>query len=293
MSSPAHLLIEPRRHDLGDGFVVGRMLPSAKRRTVGPFVFLDHIGPVDLAPGRAVDVRPHPHIGLSTMTYLFEGVFTHRDNLGVVQDIRPGAVNWMTAGRGVVHSERTPEPERSVGHRVHGVQFWVGLPSDKAEIEASFSHHPAEDLPQWSSADDQVRFRLVAGEACGRHSPVPVHSRLFCLDVQLEQDATFVIPFEHPERAIQVVKGEIAVDGQALPVETLLVLAPGSEVAVRASSSARVIVLGGEPLDGPRFVWWNFVATTRERIDQASADWKAGRFAEVPGETEYIPLPER
>ena len=293
METGCHQRIEAKLHDLGDGFVVRRMLPSAQRRTVGPFVFFDHIGPVDLAPGRGVDVRPHPHIGLSTMTYLFEGVFTHRDSLGVVQDIRPGAVNWMTAGRGVVHSERTPEHERSDGHRMHGVQFWVGLPKDDAEVEPSFAHHPVEDLPAWSSEDGGVHCRLVAGEAFGHQSPVPVYSRLFCVDVNLRDGAELQIPTEHSERAIQVVDGEIELDGVVLAMHQMLVLKPDAPACVRARGQARLILFGGDPLDGPRAIWWNFVATTRERIDQAGEDWKAGRFAQVPGETEFIPLPER
>lgn len=291
MNSSGHIGIEARKHDLGGGFIVRRMLPAVQRRTVGPFVFLDHIGPVDLAPGQAVDVRPHPHIGLSTMTYLFDGVFTHRDSLGVVQDIRPGAVNWMTAGRGVVHSERTPEPERSAGHRVHGVQFWVGLPNKDAEIEPAFSHHAADQLPEWG--DEKVRIRLVAGEALGRHSPVPVYSRLFCLDVELQDGGSLEIPDEHAERAVLVVDGQIELDGDLLAVHDMLVLEPGKTVEIAARTRARLIVLGGDPLDGPRRVWWNFVASDQERIDQAKADWKAGRMGEVPGETEFIPLPEK
>jgi redox-sensitive bicupin YhaK (pirin superfamily) len=293
MDAPAHVMIEPKQHDLGDGFVVRRMLPSARRRAVGPFVFFDHIGPVELAPGRAVDVRPHPHIGLSTMTYLFDGVFTHRDSLGVVQDIRPGAVNWMTAGRGVAHSERTPEPERSAGHRVHGVQFWVGLPNSDAEVEPSFSHHPATDLPRWSSADDRVRCCLVAGQAFDRQSPVPVYSPLCCVDMQLLPGARFEIPAAYPELAIQVVEGEVDVDGVALPVHQMLMLDANRIATVRTDVPARIVLLGGDPLDGPRFVWWNFVASTRERIDEAAAAWKSGGFDGVPGETEFIPLPER
>lgn len=293
MDTGFHQRIEAKLHDLGDGFVVRRMLPSALQRTVGPFVFFDHFGPVDLAAGRGVDVRPHPHIGLSTMTYLFEGVFTHRDSLGVIQDIRPGAVNWMTAGRGVVHSERTPEPERSDGHRMHGVQFWVGLPKQDAEIEPSFSHHPLEDLPEWSDDDGHVQCRLVAGEAFGHVSPLPAYSRLFCIDVTLDAGAKWSVPPEHPERAIQVVDGEIEVDDVILSMHQMLVLKPGISVRVGARGQARLVLFGGDPLDGPRFIRWNFVAATRERIDQAGEDWKAGRFDEVPGETEFIPLPER
>jgi redox-sensitive bicupin YhaK (pirin superfamily) len=292
MTSAPHVLIEPRLHDLGDGFVVRRMLPSARQRSVGPFVFFDHVGPVELAPGRGVDVRPHPHIGLSTMTYLFDGVFTHRDSLGVVQDIRPGAVNWMTAGRGVVHSERTPEPERANGHRLHGVQFWVGLPNQDAQIAPSFAHHAVEELPQWSAADGQVHFRLVAGEAYGKRSPVPVHSRLFCLDVRLEAGSSLEVPTEHAERAIQVVEGEVEIDGIPLPMHTMLALEQGATARINAGAEARLIIFGGDPFAEPRFIWWNFVSVSRELIDQAREDWKNGRFDQVPGETEFIPLPD-
>jgi redox-sensitive bicupin YhaK (pirin superfamily) len=293
MDTSPHFLIEPHLHDLGDGFVVRRMLPSMHRRTVGPFVFFDHIGPVDMVPGRGVDVRPHPHIGLSTMTYLFDGVFTHRDSLGVVQDIRPGEVNWMTAGSGIAHSERTPEPERSAGHRVHGVQFWVGLPQRDAEVAPSFSHHAVTELPHWTSADGGAQLRLVAGEAFGYQSPVPVYSRLFCVDLRFAEGAQFDIPAEHSERALLVVDGEIEVDGSALPMHRMLVLEPGSVAHVRANGSARAVLFGGDPLDGSRFVWWNFVSATRERIEQAKDDWMNGRFGAVPGETEFIPLPDR
>lgn len=292
MNQSLHQAIKPQLHDLGDGFVVRRMLPSMQVRTVGPFVFFDHIGPVQLEPGRGVDVRPHPHIGLSTMTYLFEGVFTHRDSTGITQDIRPGAVNWMTAGRGVAHSERTPAPERARGHRMHGVQFWVGLPQADAEVAPSFTHVAADGLPAWSEQDGHVRLRLVAGDALGRRSPVPVHSRLFCLDIELDAGARFTLSAEHAERAIQVVAGAVEVDGQPLPVHGMLVLG-GGDVLVRAIEPSRLVVFGGDALDGARLVWWNFVAATRERIEQARLDWKEGRFAQVPGETEFIPLPER
>lgn len=292
MSAEA-ILITPQLHDLGDGFVVRRMLPSLQRRTVGPFVFFDHIGPVELPAGRGVDVRPHPHIGLSTMTYLFEGVFTHRDSTGVVQDIRPGEVNWMTAGRGVVHSERTPEPERSDGHRIHGVQFWVGLPTRDAEMDASFSHHEVADLPAWESACNAVHFRLVAGEAWGRRSPVPVRSRLLCVDIRMQAGSAIEIPAEHAERALQIVAGGVDVDGQFLPTHAMIVLGEGAPARVQAREPARMILFGGDPLDGPRRVWWNFVATTRERIEQAKGDWREGSFPAVPGETEFIPLPEK
>lgn len=291
MNTVEHLSIKPHLHDLGDGFVVRRMLPSMIKRTVGPFVFFDHIGPVEMSPGTGVDVRPHPHIGLSTMTYLFEGVFTHRDSLGVVQDIRPGAVNWMTAGRGIAHSERTPDPERAAGHRMHGVQFWVGLPQADAEVEPTFTHVSAEDLPQWSEGG--THLRLVAGAAFGRQSRVPVYSRMFCVDISFEASSEFVIPAEHVERALQVVAGEIEVDGQILPMHGMLVLTEGRAVHVRAAGVARVVLFGGDPLDGPRFVWWNFVAADKQRIERAKEDWQSGRFPPVPDESEFIPLPER
>jgi redox-sensitive bicupin YhaK (pirin superfamily) len=291
MNAITHLSIKPHLHDLGDGFFVRRMLPSLLKRMVGPFVFFDHIGPVDMRPGVGVDVRPHPHIGLSTMTYLFDGVFTHRDSLGVVQDIRPGAVNWMTAGRGVTHSERTPEAERAAGHRMHGVQFWVGLPQADAELAPEFTHVVADDLPQWS--ENGASFRLVAGSAFGRESDVPTYSRMFCADIALAADTEFVIPTEHIERALQVVDGEVEVDGEILPMHGMLVLTEGSEVRVRATQNARVMLFGGDPLDGPRFIWWNFVAADKERIERAKDDWKNGRFAAVPNESEFIPLPDK
>ena len=291
METYAALLIEPKLHDLGDGFLVRRMLPSMRRRTVGPFVFFDHIGPVDLEPGRGVDVRPHPHIGLSTMTYLFDGVFTHRDSSGAVQEIRPGEVNWMTAGSGIVHSERTPELERAQGHRMHGVQFWVGLPQRDAEVAGSFAHHAVAELPQWTSPD--------AG--CARASSKAKHGdgvrpwpsiRNFSVSTSTSAGCRLEIPSEHVERAIQVVEGEIEVDGIRLPMHKMLVLGAGI-VRVSSASGARLVVFGGDPLDGARFVWWNFVSASRERIEQAKLDWKEGRFARVPGETEFIPLPER
>jgi len=219
-------------------------------------------------------------------------VFMHRDSLGVVQAIRPGAVNWMTAGRGVVHSERTPEPERSAGHRMHGVQFWVGLPQKDAEIEPSFTHHAFVELPQWSGPGAGVQCRLVAGEAFGHISPVPVHSPLFCVDVNLDAGAEWLVPPEHAERAMQMVGGEIEVEEAVLSMHQMLVLERDVPVRIRARGPARLILFGGEPLDGRRHLGWNFVAATRERIEQAGADWKAGRFPQVPGETEFIPLPE-
>lgn len=291
--SANHRMIKGQLHDLGDGVIVRRMLPSMQQRAVGPFVFLDHIGPFEMAPSKGIDVRPHPHIGLSTMTYLFDGALGHRDSLGYVQDILPGEVNWMTAGSGIVHSERTPDAQRRHGHRMHGLQFWVGLPADLAEMAPGFSHCGARELPHWSLESGSGHCRLIAGDLVGRQSPVPVHSRLFCLDVNLVSGASFHVPNEHAERAIQLVEGEAQADGVELNCETLLVLEAKSDVHVTARSNSRLVVFGGDPLDGPRFVWWNFVATTRERIEQAAQDWEQGKFATVPGETEFIPVPPR
>lgn len=293
MNARNHRLIPGRLHDLGDGVVVRRMLPSMQQRTVGPFVFLDHIGPFEMTPSHGIDVRPHPHIGLSTMTYLFDGALGHRDSLGYVQDILPGEVNWMTAGRGIVHSERTPELQRRQGHRMHGLQFWVGLPANAAEMEPCFSHCGVGELPQWSLESDSGHCRLIAGDLSGFRSPVPVHSRLFCLDVNLVSGAGLRVPNEHAERAIQLVEGEAQVGGVELNRESLLVLEADSDVQVVARSNSRLVVFGGDPLDGPRFVWWNFVATTKERIEQAAQDWEQGKFATVPGESEFIPVPPR
>lgn len=227
------------------------------------------------------------------MTYLFDGVFTHRDNTGVIQDIRPGEVNWMTSGSGVAHSRRTPEPERSQGHRIHGVQFWVGLPRADAEVAASFSHHGASDLPAWRSDDGRAWFRLIAGEGWQRRSPVPVYSRMFCVDVIFDADAQIDFPAEHAERAMHVVEGAIDIDGTALAVHAMVVLGAGLVVRVRSETGARIVLFGGDPLDGVPYVWWNFVAASRDRIERAKREWTQRSFAAVPGETEFIPLPER
>jgi len=279
----------PRLHDLG-GFTVARVLPNAQCRSVGPFVFFDHIGPALLGGEQPIAVRPHPHIGLATVTYLWEGVMTHRDSLGSVQDIAPGDVNWMTAGRGIVHSERTPERLRGVDLPFHGLQTWVALPREHEETEPSFAHHPKATLPMVRAAG--VELTIVAGHGFGERSPVEVLSETLYVSIDLSVGATLRIPSEHSERALYPVSGELQLDGVALPLNTLAVLDPGSEPTLIALGPARVMLLGGAPLDGPRFVWWNFVSSSRERIEQAKADWQAGRFAAVPGETEFIPLPD-
>jgi redox-sensitive bicupin YhaK (pirin superfamily) len=281
--------IVPRVRELGDGFQVRRALPDAARRSVGPFVFFDQMGPTDLAPGGGLDVRPHPHIGLATVTYLFEGEILHRDSLGTVQPIRPGEVNWMSAGRGIVHSERTPGPLRAAGSRLFGIQTWLALPLDAEESEPSFSHHGSLPLVEESG----VTLRLILGDLLGLASPVATASPTFYADVELAPARRFVIPAQHEERGLYTVQGALEVAGTTLAAGELAVLQPGAEVLVSASRPARFMLFGGPALEGARFVWWNFVSSRPERIEQAAEDWRAGRFAPVPGETEFIPLPER
>src|SRR4051812_21357254 len=283
-------VIIPRVRDLGDGFMVRRALPAKERRSVGPFVFFDQMGPVALAPGRGLDVRPHPHIGLATITYLFEGEIMHRDSLGTVQAIRPGEVNWMTAGRGIVHSERTPAPLRESGSRVFGIQTWVALPREHEEAPAAFLHFAAAALPVIQG--EGSRTTLIIGALLGERSPVPTLSEMFYADVALEDGGTLLLRPEHEERAAYVAQGSVEVHGATHEPGRMLVFEAGVDIPIRAAGEARVLLLGGAPLDGPRFVWWNFVSSRKERIEQAAADWKAGRFEAVPGETELIPLPD-
>ena len=283
------LVIDQRRKDLG-GFEVGRVLPWAKRRMVGPFVFFDHMGPAEFAPGlsRKVDVRPHPHIGLSTITYLFEGEIMHRDSLGTEQPIRAGEVNWMTAGRGITHSERF-ERARLKGDRLHGIQSWVALPESEEETAPAFSHHSMDDLPLFEQGG--VYARLVAGRAFGAEAKVRVHSPMFYTHWSLDAGAVAELPPEYPERAAYVAMGEVEVDGRAFGPGKMLVFAPGETVAVRALQPSHVMLLGGDPV-GERYVEWNFVSSSRERIEQAKADWRAGRMRLPDADRdEYIPLP--
>jgi redox-sensitive bicupin YhaK (pirin superfamily) len=283
-------VIEQRRRDLG-GFQVGRVLPASQRRMVGPFVFFDHIGPVDFAPGipRSVDVRPHPHIGLSTVTYLFAGEIMHRDSLRSEQPIRPGEVNWMTAGRGITHSERF-ERARAQGDTLHGIQAWVALPKEDEETAPDFSHHGAADLPTYEG--DGLWTRLVAGAAFGMRAPVKTFSPLFYAHWRLAAGARAQLPAEYPERAAYVAAGSIEVDGRRFAEGQMLTFASGTPVLFNALEPAVVMLLGGEPV-GERFLEWNFVSSSRERIDQAKADWRAGRM-KLPqlDDGEFIPLPE-
>jgi hypothetical protein len=283
-------IIDPRVHDLG-GFSVRRALPHLRARHIGPFVFFDHLGPAQFAPGQGMDVRPHPHIGLATVTYLFAGAIEHRDNLGNVQTIRPGDVNWMTAGRGIAHSERTPVVERAAGQHVHGLQTWVALPSEAEEVTPSFHHHPAASLPQIDP--NGVRLRLIAGDAFGERSPVKTFSTMFYLAAEFPAASVLILPPEHIERAVYATDAALLIDGVELAAGHLAVLPPGGKVEIRAAAAAHAVLFGGDPLDGERHVWWNFVSSSRERIERAKADWVAERFAPVPGETEFIPLPER
>ena len=282
-------IIDPRAHDLG-GFSVRRVLPHLQARHVGPFVFFDHMGPAAFPPGKGIDVRPHPHIGLATVTYLFEGAIQHRDSLGFVQTIRPGDVNWMTAGRGIVHSERSPDAERAAGHNLHGIQVWVALPRDAEETEPSFHHHGADALPRIER--DGVTMRLVIGSAFGERSPVLTFSEMFYLGAEFGAGRELRLPPEHAERAVYVADGELEIDGQQIGAGQLAVLESGIDAFLRAPVATRAILFGGAALDGDRHLWWNFVASSRERIEQAKADWRAGNFGKVPGETEFIPLPD-
>lgn len=280
--------IEGRSRDLG-GFTVARVLPIGHRKTVGPFIFFDHLGPTVLAAGTGMDVRPHPHIGLATVTYLFEGRIRHRDSLGTVLDIEPGAVNWMTAGRGIVHSERSTPEDRQGPLPMHGIQSWVALPQAEAECEPAFVHHPAATLPQWQH--EGATLRLIAGTAYGRESPVEFAWPIFYVHAEWSRAGSLPLPAEHAERAVYVVRGAVLIGGERIAAGTMAVLTEAAGT-LDAEPGTVAMLLGGAPLDGERHVWWNFVAASPARIEQAKADWQAERFAAVPGETERIPLPK-
>jgi len=266
------------------------VLPGFPHRMVGPFIFLDHMGPVAFPPGKGIDVRPHPHIGLATVTYLFEGEIVHRDSLGSVQAISPGDVNWMTAGRGIVHSERTA-PERRGGSRAHGIQTWVALPRESELAEPAFHHHPQATLPRVTAPG--VDLRVVAGTAFGERSPVEVFSPTLYVAARMEAGGAFELGAEHEERGVYAVEGEVSVAGSSIPPGHLAVLESGERVEVRAATAARVMLLGGAKADGERFIWWNFVASSRERIEQAKQLWREQRYPRIPGETEFVPLPDK
>jgi len=284
------LQLPPHAKDLGGGFQVRRLLPSLPRAAVGPFVFFDHFGPTVERAGEVHDVRPHPHIGLATVTYLFEGAMMHRDSTGAVQRIEPGAINWMTAGRGIVHSERAPLDLRDIDRRVHGLQLWAALPERDEEIEPSFHHAEAGSLPQLEKGGAMVRVLL--GEAFGAGSPVPLRSPTLYLDLAMAAGAGLSLPSAAKERALYVIDDGLALDGTPLPAHHMVVLEAGETPRLSADRAARAVLIGGEPL-GHRFIWWNFVSSRKERILQAADDWAAMRMGQVPGETEFIPLPDK
>jgi redox-sensitive bicupin YhaK (pirin superfamily) len=283
------VVIVPPTHDLGDGFHVRRALPSRERRMVGPFVFFDQMGPTVLRAGSGLDVRPHPHIGLATVTYLFDGEIIHRDSLGNTQAIRPGEVNWMIAGRGIVHSERTAADKRAAGSSLSGIQTWIALPKAEEERAPSFRHHGAGELPLIEGEGKSLR--LIAGSLYGARAPVATLSDMFYADVRLTADARLPIATEHEQRALYIIRGRVDVDGSAFDANQLVVLRPQQAVTVRALAPTQLLLLGGAPMDGPRHVWWNFVSSSSERIEQAKADWREGRLGSVPGDPEFIPLP--
>lgn len=284
------MIIEQRRKDLGGGLAVGRVLPFAKRRMVGPFIFFDHMGPMDLAAGidRSADVRAHPHIGLATVTYLFAGEIMHRDSLGYAQPIRPHEVNWMTAGSGITHSERF-EHARAHGDHLHGIQAWVALPDGMEEVAPSFTHHAGDDLPQWTDAG--VTGQLIAGSAYGLTAGAQTHSPLFYAHLEMVPGATAEVPGGHSERAIYIASGSVEMDGTRHEAGRMLVLGAAAS-RVRAAESSTLMVLGGEPV-GERFLYWNFVSSSQDRLAQAAADWRAGRM-KLPDadDQEFIPLPD-
>lgn len=285
---PIHRLLTPEVKDLG-GFVARRSLPVPGRQMVGPFIFFDHLGPSVLPAGQGIDVRPHPHINLVTVTYLFEGALMHRDSLGSVQEIWPGAVNWMTAGEGIVHSERSPDSDRVSAASIHGIQTWVALPEEHEETKPGFCHYAADSIPSWR--EGKALIKLIAGESGGHTSPVQVFSPMLYLEIVFAGASAVEIPAQYSEQAIYAVTEGLTVDGDALPPHQLAILTPRRTALVAAESPGRCIVIGGEPL-GTRYKWWNFVSSSRERIEQAKLDWRDRRFPTVSEETEYIPLPE-
>jgi len=272
-----------------DSFSVRRFLPHARCRKVGPFVFFDQMGPAEFKPGQGMDVRPHPHIGLATVTYLFEGEMMHRDSLGYVQNITPGAVNWMTAGKGIVHSERTGNAARASGQRMHGLQVWIALPEEHEETEPGFSHYGSDELPVIQSGE--VTLKLIAGKAFGNESPVKVFSPMFYLDVQMPAGTTVQVPNDYAERAIHMVTGKIRVGERHIGPYNMAICRESEQIVITAIEQTRLVLFGGAPMTD-RYIWWNFVFSSKQRIEQAKLDWQQNRFGQVPGETEFIPLPE-
>jgi redox-sensitive bicupin YhaK (pirin superfamily) len=284
------MLIVPRAVDLGE-MEVRRALPSVQRQMVGPFIFFDQMGPAEFLTDQGIDVRPHPHINLSTVTYLFEGQILHRDSLGTEKAIEPGAVNWMRAGRGIVHSERTSQERRRMGQRLFGIQTWMALPESEEESDPAFVHHGSGALPTVDI--DGINARVIAGEAFGVRSPLETPSQTLYADVSLAAGARLPVDPDYEERALYTISGEIEIAGDSFGPAQLLVLRPGDLIAVKAKSDARFMLFGGAPMGGPRYIWWNFVSSRPERIEQAKEEWARGRFDTVPGDAEeFIPLPQ-
>lgn len=282
-------IIVPRARDLG-GFEVRRALPSARKQMIGPFIFFDQMGPAEFLTDQGIDVRPHPHIGLSTVTYLFSGEIYHRDSLGTELPIAPGAVNWMTAGKGIVHSERTSNEKRKNGQSLFGIQTWVAMPKQFEETDPDFEHHTANALPVLS--DGGANTRIIIGDMYGQKSPVKTYSDMFYASAELQAGGVIPLDADYEERGVYVVSGEIEIAGDRFEGGRLLVFRPGDRITIRANKPSRLMLLGGEPMDGPRHIWWNFVSSSKERIDQAKEDWRQARFDTVPGdEEEFIPLP--
>jgi redox-sensitive bicupin YhaK (pirin superfamily) len=288
--TPIETVIVPRARDIG-AFEVRRALPSAQRQMVGPFIFFDQMGPADIPIGEGMDVRPHPHIGLSTVTYLFDGEIMHRDSLGYEQPIRPGDINWMTAGRGIAHSERSPEPARRRPQHLFGLQLWCAMPREDEETDPAFLHYGAADIPL--TEGDGKTVRVMIGSGYGLKSPVETFSDTIYADVVLDTGAALPLDTNHEERGVYIVRGSLEIAGEIFESGRLIVFHPRHEATLIAREPTQFVIVGGEAMDGPRFIWWNFVSSSRERIEEAKADWKAGRFAPVPGEDELIPLPER
>lgn len=288
--NPVDTIIIPRVRDIGE-FTVRRALPAQARRSVGPFVFFDQMGPAVFQAGQALDVRPHPHIGLSTITWLFEGEIEHRDSLGYRLTIRPGEVNWMTAGRGIVHSERSPASQRREGARLSGIQAWVALPKAQENCEPGFQHYTADAIPRLE--EKGVALALITGSAWGKRSRVVTASPTLYAELKLDKDRRFQFPVLAEEQAVYVAEGTVEIAGSAFRAGTLVVLRPNTPVQLTALEASRCMLLGGDALDGPRHLWWNFVASSTERLEQAKDDWRSGRFAMVEGDPEFIPLPEQ
>jgi redox-sensitive bicupin YhaK (pirin superfamily) len=276
--------------DLG-GFSVRRLLPAATRSMIGPFIFFDHFGPANFEPGQGIDVRPHPHIGLATVTYLYQGGILHRDSLGSVQEILPGDVNWMIAGSGIVHSERETEARRRQPHVQHGIQTWLALPDGQEGTQPGFSHHPAATLPNCVGFDG-VAMRLIAGDAYGESSPVPVFSPMFYLDVQMQADSRFTLPNPQHETGVYLISGRLACGEQTIHPGLMAYFPPGSHSHLQAREDSVLLLFGGERFASPRHIWWNFVSSSPDRIEQAKTRWRDGGFPSIQGETEFIPLPD-